>query len=138
LWTGRSLGAGCASSTLWSCGTRCTLGTLRSCGACFTRITFRALHALRTLRSCSTCWPRWAGGAWSTGFTLLTLDSLLAFRTRRTLRTLYSLGTFRTGRTLRREHVDLELIVADDISDKIRNSKRRKEEIAQTLTSVAR
>jgi hypothetical protein len=44
------------------------------------------------------------------------------------------LGTFRTRRALRREHVDLDLIVADDINDKIRNSKRGQEEIAQTLT----
>jgi hypothetical protein len=45
------------------------------------------------------------------------------------------LGTFRTRRALRREHVDLDLIVADDINDKIRNSKRGQEEIAQTLAS---
>jgi hypothetical protein len=76
-----------------------------------------------------------AGSAWGTGYALLALDSLLAFMAWRPLRTLHSLGTFRTRRALRREHVDLDLIVADDINDKIRNSKRGQEEIAQTLTS---
>jgi hypothetical protein len=123
LWTGRALGAGC---------TGCTL---RSRAAGPTRIALRALHALRALRSRCTCWPSWPGSARCTGFTLIALRPLLAFWALRTLRTLNSLRTFRPGRALRREHVDLEVIVADNIDDKIRNSERGQEEIAQTLTS---
>jgi hypothetical protein len=105
---------------LWSCSTGCALGTLRPCGARFTRVALLALHALGTLRSCCTCRPRWAGSAWSTRYTLIALDALLALWARRTLRTLHTLEPLGTGRALRREHSDMDLIVADDINDKIR------------------
>jgi len=135
LWTCCSLGAGCAGYTLWSRRTCRSRWALRSRSASRTGVAFWTLHALRALRSCCTCWPLRTSGARRTGVALIALNSLLAFWAWWTLRAVDPLGTLGAGRTLRREHVDLEVIVADDINDKIRYGERGQEEIAQTLTS---